>query len=226
MEKLSIKIKYIHKNNYQDIINSFKDESLDIAYVGPLPFKALQQQYPYIKPIASVQQNNGTTKYRCVLTKFKKDTIDINKPITVALTQPLSTCGFYMTDKLLKEHLNIELKEQKFQYLMSHTKAILSVLGGENIIAGAKDTIVLKHKTVGMEVIAQSEPLPGLILVANTRTLSAKQIKQIKQTILNLESTTYKKWKGIFSKGFRKVDINQYDAFTVDFNDIPLEGNM
>ena len=224
-KKLSIKTKYIHKNNYQDIINSFKNGEIDIAYLGPLPFKALQQQYPHLKAMVSIKQNNKTTKYKCVLTKFKKDTIDTTKPIKIALTQPLSTCGFYMTNILLKEYLNIKLKEQKFQYLMSHTNAILSVTAGENTIAGVKDTIASKHKTIGMEVIAQSKPLAGFVLVANTKTLSTKDIKLIEETILNIDSKIYKSWQGIFSNGFLKVNIDQYKAFNIDFNDIPLEGN-
>ena len=225
-ENLNTSVKCIHKNSYQDIINAFKNGQIDIAYLGPLPFKALEQQYSHIKPIASIKQNNGTSSYRCVLTKFKNDPIDTSKPIKVALTQPLSTCGFYMTDSLLKEKLGVNLKKQKFKYLMSHSNAILSVLDGENIIAGVKDTVASQYATVGMEVVAQSKPLPGFVLVANTKTLTQKDIMKIQNSLLNIDSKTYSTWKGIFSKGFIEVDMNQYNTFEVDFNDIPLEGNM
>jgi len=225
-EKINTRIKYIHKNNYKDIIEDFEEGKIDIAYLGPLPYIALKKKYPFIKPIATIKQNNGTTKYRCVLTKFKSDTIDISKPIKVALTQPLSTCGYYMTQELLKQNLQVELKEQQFSYKMSHSNAILSVLEGNYILAGVKDTIAKKYKSVGMEIIAQSEPLAGFLLVGNLKTLSLEQIKQLKKEILNIEPSTYKKWSGVFSNGFIKTNTNEYDLINVEFNNIPLKGNI
>lgn len=225
-KKLDLSIKYTHQRNYQDIINGFKSGTIDIAYVGPLPFIALQKEYPQIKPIITINKNNGSSQYRCVLTKFKHDHIDTTMPIKVALTQPLSTCGYYMTQKLLKNNLSLDLKEQKYSYQMSHSDAILSVLEGTHILAGAKDSIVNKHKTLGMEVIAKSDPLPGFVLIVNTQTLSLKQISALENTILNIEKEDYKKWKGIFSNGFSIPNIKEYKNFKIDFNDIPLEGNM
>lgn len=225
-KELNITIQYSKHSNYQDIINNLKTGKIDIAYLGPLPFVALQKEYPHIKPIVTLKQNDGSTKYRCVLTKFKHDSIDTTLPIKVALTQPLSTCGYYMTQKLLKQHLNLNLHDQKYNYTMSHTNAILSTLKGKYIIAGAKELIAQKHKTLGMEIIAKSDPLPGFVIVVNTKTISEKQIELLQKTILDVDEKDYKQWKGIFSSGFALPDINEYNNFTIDFNDIPLEGNM
>lgn len=224
--ELNLTIKYSHHQNYQDIINDLKTGKIDIAYLGPLPFIALKKEYPQIKLLATINQNNGSTQYRCVLTKFKHDQIDTTIPIKVALTQPLSTCGYYMTQKLLKENLGLELKEQKYDYTMSHSNAILSTLEGNYIAAGAKDSIAEKHKTLGMEIIAKSDPLPGFVLVANLQTISPEQFKSLQNTILNIDKDQYKKWKGLFSKGFSTPKEKEYENFDIDFNDIPLEGNM
>jgi len=224
--ELNLTIKYSHHQNYQDIINDLKAGKIDIAYLGPLPFIALKKEYPQIKLLATINQNNGSTQYRCVLTKFKHDQIDTTIPIKVALTQPLSTCGYYMTQKLLKENLGLELKEQKYDYTMSHSNAILSTLEGNYIVAGAKDSIAEKHKTLGMEIIAKSDPLPGFVLVANLQTISPEQFKSLQNTILNIDKNQYKKWKGLFSKGFSTPKEKEYENFDIDFNDIPLEGNM
>jgi len=224
--ELNLTIKYSQHQNYQDIINDLKAGKIDIAYLGPLPFIALKKEYPQIKLLATINQNNGSTQYRCVLTKFKHDQIDTTIPIKVALTQPLSTCGYYMTQKLLKENLGLELKEQKYDYTMSHSNAILSTLEGNYIVAGAKDSIAEKHKTLGMEIIAKSDPLPGFVLVANLQTISPEQFKSLQNTILNIDKNQYKKWKGLFSKGFSTPKDKEYENFDIDFNDIPLEGNM
>lgn len=224
-KSLDISIKYLHYKNYQNIIDGFTTGTIDIAYLGPLPFIALQREYPHIKPIATINQKNGSSNYKCVLTKFKKDTIDTTKPLKVALTQPLSTCGYFMTDKLLKSNLSIELNKQKFKYYMSHTNAILSVTAGENLIAGVKDSVASRHQTIGMEIIAQSDLLPGFLLVANTKTLSNKQIEQVKQSLFNLPEESFKKWKGIFSHGFTNTDLKQYNTIEIDFDKIPLKGS-
>jgi len=225
-QKLNININYVYKNNYQDILDSFVNGDIDIAYLGPLPLVSLHQKYPYLKPIITFNQKNGSEKYRCVLTKFKKDKFDITKKFKVALTQPLSTCGYFMTQKLLKDNFGIELKNQYYDYTMSHSNAILGSLSGEFLIAGAKDSIAKKYNSIGIEIIAQSEYLPGFTLVANTKTLTFKQITQIQDILLDIPSKVYKSWKGISSKGFVKASINDYDVIDVDFKKIPLKGNM
>lgn len=224
-KKLNVSIEYIQKKDYQKILDGFKDGSIDIAYLGPLPFVSLKKQYKYVKPIVVFKQKDGSSKYRCVLSKFKNDKFDKNKQIKVALTQPLSTCGYLMTNILLKEKYNIELSEQKYDYTMSHTNALLSVMKEEFLIAGAKKSIAQKFKSLGMEIIAQSELLPGFSLVANTKTLSKEQIEKIQSTLLALSKEDCKKFGGAILNGVEKVDVKEYDSLHVDF-EIPKKGNI
>ena len=224
-ETLSLDIHYIYKKDYQEILDGFEDGSIDIAYLGPLPFVSLRKKYPYAEPIVVFKQSNGLSKYRCVVAKFKNDTFDKNKQIKVALTQPLSTCGYLMTNILLKDKFNIELKNQKYKYTMSHTNALISVVKGEFLLAGAKDSIAKRYESLGMEIIAQSKLLPGFSLVVNTKTLSKKQIKEIQDTLLSISSKKYKSMGGITSKGLEKSNIEDYDSLIVDFH-IPKVGNI
>lgn len=224
-EKLSIDIKYIYKKDYQDILNGFKDGTIDIAYLGPLPFISLKKEYMFVKPIVTFKEQSGSSKYRCVLAKFKKDKFDKEKQIKVALTQPLSTCGYFMTSILLKENFNIELKEQKYNYTMSHTNALSSVAKGEFLIAGAKQSIAQQYETLGMEIIAQSKLLPAFSIVVNTQTLSKEQIKEIEDALLELNNEEHKSSKGISKYGIEKANIEDYDDLNVNFY-IPKKGNM
>lgn len=223
--KLSLDVNYIYKKDYQDILDGFKNGTIDIAYLGPLPFVSLKKKYPYVEPIVAFKQSNGSSKYRCVIAKFKNDKFDKNKQIKVALTQPLSTCGYLMTNILLRDKFNIELKDQKYKYTMSHTNALISVVKGEFLLAGAKESIAKKYRSLGMEIIAQSELLPGFSLVVNTKTLSKKQIKQIQDVLLSVSQERYKSWGGITSNGLEKANIDDYNSLNVDFY-IPKVGNM
>jgi len=224
-EKLSIDIKYVYKKDYQDILDGFKDGTIDIAYLGPLPFISLKREYKYVEPIITFKQKNGSSSYRCVLSKFKDDELNTSKQIKVALTQPLSTCGYLMSKMLLKNEFDIELEKQKYDYTMTHTNALISVLRGDFLIAGAKENIAKRFESLGMEIIATSEPLPGFSLVVNTKTLSKKQINDIQKTLLNTPKEVYETWEDVTSYGFIKADFKDYDTLNVDFS-IPKYGNI
>jgi len=224
-EKLSLHINYVYKKDYQDILDGFKDGTIDMAYLGPLPFISLRKDYKHAEPIVTFKQSDGSSKYRCVLAKFKNDIFTKDKKIKVALTQPLSTCGYLMTNILLKDKFNLDLKNQKYKYKMSHTNALISVVKGEFLLAGAKKSIASKFKTLGMEIIAQSKLLPGFSLVVNTKTLTKKQILKIQESLLSVSQSEYKKWGGISSNGLVKAHLNDYDSLNVDFK-IPKKGNL
>jgi phosphonate transport system substrate-binding protein len=61
---IGIEIKFNNKNDYADILKGFEDQTIDMAFLGPLPYAVLKSQYPYIKPIVSFKQKNGSIHYR------------------------------------------------------------------------------------------------------------------------------------------------------------------
>ena len=225
-KKLDIETDFIRIRDYADIIKGFQDGSIDMAYLGPLPLIYLRKNYKDALPIVTFKQANGESYYRCVLAKFREDTIDKSKPLKIALTQPLSTCGYFMSNILLKEQLGIDISKQQYRYTMSHSNALLRTLEGKFVIAGAKDTIAKQYATLGMEIIAQSQPLPGFSLVVNTKTLSKEQIDSIRKTLLDIPKETYEQWGGITSKGMIHSSIKEYESLEVDFDAIPHKGNM
>lgn len=225
-DKLNIKFSYIKKKDYKDIIDSFKDSSIDVAFLGPLPLAYLMHNYDQLEILAGFKQKNGLEKYRCVIGKFSDDVVYLNRTLKVALTQPLSTCGFYMTNKLLKKVYNVDLNNQKYSYEMSHTKALLSAISGKHLIAGAKESIADKHKSLGFKILAKSDLLPGFALVINKKTVSKEDIKKIKETILNIPDELLKSWGGVLSNGLVNTSIDEYRNLDIDFSSIPFEGNM
>ncbi len=225
-QTLNLDIKYVYKQDYTDIIKGFKNGSIDIAYLGPLPYIYLKNNCKYAMPIVTFKQSNGKSNYQCVLSKFKEDTINRLQTIKIALTQPLSTCGYYMSNILLKNNFDINISQQKYKYTMSHTNALIKTLEGEFDIAGAKDTIAQQYESLGMEIIAKSNALPGFSLVVNTKTLSPEQVDEIQKTLLAIPYSTYKLWGGITSRGMVKPSPKEYEQLEVDFDTIPFYGNM
>lgn len=224
-EKYGINIKYVKLKNYKDILNGFKNNTIDIAYLGPLPFVTLYNEYKQIEPILMIKQKNGNAKYRCVLAKFKVDNIDFSKKIKVALTQPLSTCGYYMSSILLKKKFNKDLKDEYYNYEMSHTKALISVVEGRYDMAGAKEDIAKKFDSLGVEIIAYSDYLPGFSIVVNKNTISKKQIRKLQKIFLNFTDEELKKIGGIVSRGIVKTSVDDYKSLNIKMK-IPQKGNI
>lgn len=227
IEKISkIKTQYIYEKEYDEIIKKFKNNEIDIAILGPLPYLKLRETTQKSEPIIEFKNDQDKGFYRCVLAKFGNDTIDFNKQIKVALTQPLSTCGYYMTQQLLKNQYNIALQNQRYDYKMSHSAALTSVLEGDFHLAGVKESIAEDFSSLGVEIVAKSDLVPEFALVVNTQTLSTKQIKIIRDLILSIPPSTYKQWKGFLCNGFLKADKKVYDKLQVDFKMIPKKGNI
>jgi len=224
-KELNIKVKYVHLKNYDDILKGFENGSIDMAYLGPLPFVSLYKEYKYVKPIITFKQKNGLAKYRCVLAKFHNDKLDTSLKFKVALTQPLSTCGYLMSNILLKKKFGVDLKNEYYDYTMSHINALISTVKGEFLIAGAKESIAKKFKSLGVEIIAKSQLLPGFSLVVNTKTMSKKVIDEIQQTLLSLSNDDLQKIGGIISRGVVIANIKDYDVLKADFT-IPKYGNI
>ena len=222
---LSIDIKFNNKTNYADILRGFEDKTIDMAFLGPLPYAVLKSEYPHIKPIVTFKQKDGSTGYRCVLSKFENDIIDTSKPLKVALTQPLSTCGYFMSKKLLKQKYSLNLKDQYYDYTMSHTNAVMGVLKGEFDLAGSTEMVANKFKSLGIKIVAKSSLLPGFCIVVNTKTLSKDEIESITNSLLKITDAEFKKWGSKTKYGLEKADINLYKTLKIRYT-IPQKGNM
>jgi len=224
--KLSTKITFVYKKNYRKILDGFKKGEIDIAYFGPLPFVMLRKEYADVEPLVTFKQKDGSSGYRCILAKSHSDTIDTTHPLTVALTQYLSTCGYLMTSVLLKKKYGLDLARQHYRYTMSHTNALSALARGEFLLAGAKESIARRFQSLGVDIIARTGLLPGFLLVANKQTLTAEQIHTIKETLLHVPQSVYSGWnRSIGNRGMLPASNADYDKLDTRIT-IPQQGNM
>lgn len=146
-------IEFRYEKQYDDIIEQFKANKIDIAYLGPLPFVALQEKFSAVA-IITFHESDGASGYHCVLVKFAKDSVDFQSEPSpkIALTQPLSTCGYAKTRLLLKEHYNQDLYENALSLLGKHDEVALSVIRGEFLLGGMKESIAQEYKCLGFKL--------------------------------------------------------------------------
>lgn len=210
--KTGLNIIMHYEPEYEKVLESFAQGEIDIAFLGPLPIAYLYKQYPHIEPMVTFNEADGTSSYKCALVKFIPDHIDFTTPanIKVGLTQPLSTCGFLMTYLLIKEYAKADLEEMKYQYLGTHDEAALSVVRGTHDIGGIKKDFALAYRSLGVEIIAESEDLPGFSLVANTKTQSLNKIEKIKKALLEATKDIYSNWGANISHGVVEGSLDTY----------------
>lgn len=229
-EKLGEKINFHYEKKYDDMITSFAENKIDLAYFGPLPLVTLQKKISSAIPLVAFNEPNGKSGYRCVLVQFAKDDINFQKSknIKVALTQPLSTCGYMQTKALLKTYASQNIEEMKFNYLGTHDEVALSIIRGDFEIGGMKESIANEYTSLGLKVLYTSQMLPSFTLVANANTLSSNEIATIKRILLEAPKEVYSTWGKSIAYGFSEIELESFKSLNADTlqYDIPQKGNF
>lgn len=224
-------LELVYERKYNNILDSLDKNMLDLAYLGPLPFSTIRLKNPNIIPLVGFYEGVALKGYTCVLVRANFDEIDYKNLADkkLALTQPLSTCGYFMASKLLKNlDANLSIEDMKYRYIGTHTGVAEGVLRGDFLIGSLKDGIAAKYASVGLEIIATSKLLPSFILVANQNTLDMTLISKIKQGLLKTPESIYGTWEKRFSRGMFEVSKEDFDE-VIDFLEemkIPEKGNF
>lgn len=224
---VTFEIDYSESND--QIVDKFKAGKLDLAYLGPLPYVTLKKSFPAAEPVAVFHEKNGQPAYTCAVVTLADTPFSIKRMQgqTVALTQPLSTCGYFATQGLLHD-LGSSLEANRYRYLGQHDEVALAVVRGEFDAGGLKTAIADKYAHLGLTVRAESAPLPGLALIANSQRLSAERIAQIRKILLAAKPEIRRQWGDNVRHGVSPVKDSDYDgmrlwALPVH---IPAQGNF
>lgn len=175
---VGIPITMVYVADYEELLNQFRLGRIDLAYLGPLPYIELRATFPEAEPLVIFREASGEPFYTCALVSMLDEVPRLSglQGRRVALTQPLSTCGFLVTEVLLRRH-GSSLAQNQFLYAGTHSGALMAVVQGSAHLVGVKTAIAQKFLKLGLKIREESEPLPGFVLVANGLSVSA-QIRQ------------------------------------------------
>ncbi|MDX2479183.1 MAG: PhnD/SsuA/transferrin family substrate-binding protein [Desulfuromusa sp.] len=222
----------VYHQNYKVLLDEFMHDNIDLAYLGPLPFVLLMRENPDFVPLVRFVDADGASTYTCSLVAFDRDILNGNFTSTtpVALTQPYSTCGYLLTEHLLNRQ-SFSLKNTPFYYAGHHSECALNVIRGKATVAGLKTSIAQQYRHLGLQLIEESEPLPGFLLVANPRTLTAEVIEQIRSSLLSLDprhnpddATLTAAWGKNIRYGTIPVQVDDYQHIETQLNQIKIPG--
>lgn len=204
-----IKIRYIE--NHKELLNEFVKGNVDIAHLGPVPFIVLKNKYKHYEPIAMVNEKDGSYYYRCIFFTTIDKEMGIKQVKKVAMTNPLSTCGYTFVYNVFKKNkLNIE--NVKYEYIGNHEDVIQKVLAGFYDAGGVKESVFEQYRNLGLKSLYISDELPAFLIIANAKTVSKKDIETIKMSLFNMKKDEVDKLK-LGKYGFSPFDKQKYDNF-------------
>ena len=203
-KKLGKEIVFFYSDNYDEILENFKDKKIDIIYLGPLPYVKLKESYDFALPLVHFKDKNNSSFYTCSLIKFIKS----EKREKIALTQALSTCGYLSVNNLLDNKLD----NYQYVYLNKHDDVALNVLNKKFDLGGVKTSIAKEYYHLGIEEIARTDELPGFALIGNIETLGIDYLNKIKQLLLNVEKNEYSKWGKDIKYGMEEAFDKDYES--------------
>lgn len=187
-DQLKVTVELVFSEGYQELLEKFIGNHVDLAYLGPLPYVELKARYAKAEPLVHFNEASGKPAYTCAIIAFAEHPSSLSqvRDRKIALTQPLSTCGYLSVHGLFKEH-GSSLEDNRYTYLDKHDAVALAVVRGDFDLGGVKTAIAKKYSHLGLKIVAETEPMPSFGLIANTATLSTHQVEAIRRLLSRLD---------------------------------------
>lgn len=209
-----------YSKDYAELLRKFRDGEVDIAYLGPLPYVELKATYPAAEPVVHFLEKSGKAKYTCALfTAGEVNPKPISGKARIALTQPLSTCGYLAADALLAQQ-RIDIEQLRYRYLGKHDEAVLSVVRGEFDWGAAKTSIVSRYQNLGVRIIKETPELPAFSLVVNGKRMPQADVDAIRKSLLKLRPLTNQEDANYTANWGENVRYGVTSATEADFDPV------
>ena len=213
-QALKAQLRIVVDRDHQTLVNDFISGEVDIAYLGPLPYVVILQEYPDLVVLAAINEESGLAEYRCALISAYDGPVSVSDVSgRIALTSPMSTCGYLSMAHMLASH-GIDIEKQDYRFIGSHDQVALGVIGGQYVAGCVKDMIAQKYQGLLLQVLDTTPSLPGFVLVANRNSFSSTEIKQMRSALLQAKPDNYKAW-GVGNYGFTSADQLDYALIDV-----------
>lgn len=217
-QQLNRPIVYDFSESYDKILEKFQDNTIDLAYLGPLPYVELRAKDANAIPLIHFRETSGQPMYTCALVALADTTVHLQglHGKKIALTQPLSTCGYLSVNGLLQER-NASLEHNRYHYLDKHDTVALAVIRGEYDLGGLKTAIGKRYTHLGLKILAETPPFPGFGLIGNQKTLSPETLSAIRQAMVRLDPD---KDKAMLDQWGRSIHHGAVEATDADYDNV------
>lgn len=212
---LHLPIQINYPSNNAEVVKAFMEDRIDMAEIGALPYLLLREVAPHAQALVFILEEGASATYTCALVgpfdgAPSVEALAEEIPLVLATTQTLSTCGPLSASWLLHS-AGIAPERADFNVLGNHEEVALAVARAEYAAGSMKTLIARRYRHLGVQVLAETPPLPVFALVVNTRTLSETTITRIKELLLDISPQERAHW-AIGRHGFQAVEADSYGS--------------
>ena len=186
-EKTPYRYELVLKKNYEETVTAVGNGEMDIALLEPLTYLEAHAKFGaicFLKPKGA----DGNSVYKSVIIKRRHSNVGSVKELkgkSVAFGSSKSTSGNLMPRYLLAGagiHLGELSGYANFDY---HDSVVKAVLKGQYTAGAVRESVARRYAKLGIEIIAESEPIPTGPLVAGPGT-SYAVVEAVRNALLAL----------------------------------------
>ena len=186
-QTIEVKVSKSYKSHYESV----GEGRTDLAYLGPVSYVKITQNYGKQTLLASLEVNGSPHYYGMIVARQDSQIKTLADLIgkKFAFGDPNSTMGHIVPLYMLREKGVPVEKLKSHEFLGSHHNVALSVLGGYYDAGAVKDEVYYEYKDRGLNMLAKSPPIAAHLFVAN-ENLPQETVHAIRQLLINLKDTT------------------------------------
>jgi phosphonate transport system substrate-binding protein len=216
------------KKTYEETVTALGSGEVDVALLGPLTYLEAHAKYGAVS-ILRPRTADGSAFYKTVIIRKKDSAVaDMGglKGKNVAFASSKSTSGNLMPRYLLANagiHLSDLAKYANFDY---HDSVVKAILKGQYDAGAVRGSVAKKYLRLGIETIAESEPIPtGPVVVGPGAPFAL--IESIRKALLELNPANeagqkvLKRLDDDFRGGFTEATDQDYSEIRTMINAVP-----
>lgn len=216
--KLGVTYTIIIPDNYQDLVNKFAADRVDLAYFGGFTFIKVHDNYDAV-PLVMRDVDMRFTSYFIVRGDNPSDSLNAFHAKSISFGSKLSTSGHLMPRYFLKQKEIVpEEFFSKVEYSGTHDKTIYWVRDGKVDIGVANSRIFNKMrkdkriKKNELRILLETPPYPDYVWALRAGFIPSVQLK-IQNAFLSLSPTNPEHAKvlsGLDAGGFLPASISNF----------------
>lgn len=190
-EKLNRTVSIRVQKSYQSHLDFVGRDKADIAYLGPVSYIRIADQYGP-KPLLAKVEVNGNPFFQGMIITRKDSAINTVGDLagkSFAFGDPNSTMS-HIVPRGMMINAGVTAKSlERYDFLNSHHNVALAVLGGYFDAGGVKEEVFYAFEKKGIKIVAQSPPIPEHLFVARSN-LPQELIEQIRFHLVNIKKSS------------------------------------
>jgi len=209
-EKFGLKIKLKVATEYRSAINEVGLGVADLAILPPLAYVEARRSF-CVRPLVTVVSGEGN---RCLLVARKEAPIssisDIKRK-SFAYADEKSLCGSLIPHKWMKENnivYNTDLGAVK--YFSNYNEVLQALISGRYDVGGVKESTFKRANPPNLKIVARSDPLPDLLIVA-TFDLEKDIVEEIIKNLTEMDAKIIKQIDPDYT-GWKRAEDKDYDV--------------